>query len=567
MMNGLCLAFAEMLYGDQADPDSAEQAFNSTDGTFLARIEAAINALLRPHLKPERFIEIPENPERIARADLDALVRPVAEGFLRSQPTKDELLSQLEQIRRRQVSRPSWMPRTDDSQGPSNGTEAFEDSSGAVPLTLSGFPELGEVTIKIPAYYGDLMYPADSIEPAVLQMSLLTIFGATDPSAAGRSARGDWASLDALVPVERRWWLPPEMTPPPRAAAEDAAVAAEVLATTPSLGGVAVQDISGPDAAELTADVLASAGAWHHSPRIVVDGWQPSDNSQVRSQARASFAGWANDTSEGFVMAVASGGWDEDASVFPLGHRLHTSILWWTAPYAGASADAGTLHRTVLHCPGPDACPRGGCDTAVDDALLAAVGLIAADAAVTAPVAAGADWAADAHRASLLGTGDDDPEEVLSAVTQPLLTAGWEEVSSSSSELGDTEALLLRRGQVVMVAYRPLTREVVLADGRPELDMLCQILADDGALVEGPGGVSQLDRAAAIAADWSDPLLAVIEKHLAGEPANGVLAEPIRILLGGVWPWGTGVPHGDDEWDLAHRQIAVHFKRTTLLGS
>jgi hypothetical protein len=45
--NGLLLAFAEMLYGDHADADAAEQAFHSTDGTFLARIEAAINAQYR----------------------------------------------------------------------------------------------------------------------------------------------------------------------------------------------------------------------------------------------------------------------------------------------------------------------------------------------------------------------------------------------------------------------------------------------------------------------------------------------------------------------------------------
>jgi hypothetical protein len=82
--NGLLLAFAEILYGDRADADAAEQAFNSTDGTFLQRIMAAINALLRPHLKSERFIEIPENPEQMTRTDLDVLVRPVAEGFLRS---------------------------------------------------------------------------------------------------------------------------------------------------------------------------------------------------------------------------------------------------------------------------------------------------------------------------------------------------------------------------------------------------------------------------------------------------------------------------------------------------
>ena len=124
-----------------------------------------------------------------------------------------------------------------------------------------------------------------------------------------------------------------------------------------------MRDIDGPDATALAADVLLSTGSWKHSPRIMVDGWQPSDDSRVRSLARASFAGWASDTNEDFVVAVVSGGWDEDANAYPLRHRLHTSILWWMAPSPGAPKAAGTLHRIVLHCPGPDVCPRGGCDT------------------------------------------------------------------------------------------------------------------------------------------------------------------------------------------------------------
>jgi predicted nucleic acid-binding protein len=195
-----------------------------------------------------------------------------------------------------------------------------------------------------------------------------------------------------------------------------------------------------------------------------------------------------------------------------------------------------------------------------------AIGLVAADVAVTAPIAASADWAADAHRSSLVGTDDDEPEEVLSPMTQPLRAAGWEEISSNASDLGDTEVLLSRRGQVLTAAYRPLTREVMLSDGRPELDMLCQVLADEGVLVEGPDGISRVDRAAATAANWSDQLLTVIEKHLLGGLAeNRALAKSIHILLAGIWPWGTGVPHSDSDWDLLHRQIMVHLRRTALL--
>ncbi len=565
-MNGLLLAFADLLHNDQADADAAEQAFNSAHGPFLERITAAINALLRPHLKPEKFIEIPENPQRMTRSDLDKLVRPVAEGFLRSQPTKEELLYELRQIARRQVSRPSWMPRTEDSARVIDDEEASDESSQLVPMRLSGFPELGEVTIKAPAVYGDPMYSADGNQPALLQMALLTVFGAAIPDAAGRTVRGDGTALDALVPAENRWWTPSETTLTPGSAADDPGIAVEVLATTECLGGLQVQDLEGPNASTLAAGVLLSTGSWKHGPLIVVDGSRPSDDSRIRSLARASFAGWADDTNQGFAMAVVSEGWDDDASVYPLGHRLHSYVLWWTAPQAGATQDFGTLRRVVLYCPGEETCQRGGCDTTLDDELLAAVGLVAVEAGVTASIAANADWAADAYRAASLGTIDDEPEEVLSVATQPLLAAGWEEISSSSSDLGDVEVLLSRQGQVPTAAYSPLTREITFGDGRQELDFLCEILADDGALVEDPQGVRQVNRTA-VSDTWSDSALSLIEKHLRHDLADATtLINPLNILVAGIWPWGTGVPSTDEDRSLVHRQVMVTLTPTPLLG-
>jgi hypothetical protein len=108
----------------------------------------------------------------------------------------------------------------------------------------------------------------------------------------------------------------------------------------------------------------------------------------------------------------------------------------------------------------------------------------------------------------------------------------------------------------------------MLSDGRPELDMLSQLLADDGALADKNGGDGRVDRTAPFATDWSEPLVTVIDKYLAGGLAPGdVLADPVTILLGGLWPWGTGVPHGDDAWDLIRRQIMAHLRTTTLLIS
>src|SRR5262249_7201102 len=103
-------------------------------------------------------------------------------------------------------SRDGWHLALPGYRGPTAQVSAMaRDASGEfsrpVSLTLSGFPELGAVTIAAPAYYGDLMYAADSTHPAVLQMALLTIFGATDPSAAGRTIRGDGPPLT-------HWCLP-----------------------------------------------------------------------------------------------------------------------------------------------------------------------------------------------------------------------------------------------------------------------------------------------------------------------------------------------------------------------
>ncbi|MDQ2873838.1 MAG: hypothetical protein M3Y33_03055 [Actinomycetota bacterium] len=43
--NGLLLAFAQVLLGEHAAADAAEQDFHATEGTFVGRLEAAINAL------------------------------------------------------------------------------------------------------------------------------------------------------------------------------------------------------------------------------------------------------------------------------------------------------------------------------------------------------------------------------------------------------------------------------------------------------------------------------------------------------------------------------------------
>ena len=126
--------------------------------------------------------------------------------------------------------------------------------------------------------------------------------------------------------------------------------------------------------------------------------------------------------------------------MYLLGHRLHTYVLWWTAPRAVITQDSGTLRRVVLHCPGEETCRRGGgCDTTLDDELAAAI-----RARCHRCGSGGID-----RRERRLGRGrlscifvktiNDYQKRSYPVATQPLLAAGWEEISSSSSELGDVE--------------------------------------------------------------------------------------------------------------------------------
>lgn len=137
------------------------------------------------------------------------------------------------------------MPRTEDSPRVGGTEHASDEDMQPVPLRLSGFPELGEVTINAPAYYGDSMYPADGNDPARLQMALLTIFRASTPSAAGRTLHGDETTLDALVPAENRWWVPPEVALTQGTAADDGRRELDIVCQILADEGILVEDAEG----------------------------------------------------------------------------------------------------------------------------------------------------------------------------------------------------------------------------------------------------------------------------------------------------------------------------------
>ena len=96
-------------------------------------------------MTPERFVEIPADPESLSKAELWALVEPNI-GFIHSSASKAELVDALTSIRYRQERRPAWMPRTLDSVAcPEEAGDATRDDSWPaftrVPLTLTGLAE------------------------------------------------------------------------------------------------------------------------------------------------------------------------------------------------------------------------------------------------------------------------------------------------------------------------------------------------------------------------------------------------------------------------------------------
>src|SRR5262245_37476635 len=105
---------AEAAAGTVADGDmaAAEEAFNATSGGFVDKFLAAVRAatVSQVEYETEKHVRIPENPESLTKPALDALVRPFAGGFLRSSPSKTELLDELAAVDRRQRRHAEWAP-------------------------------------------------------------------------------------------------------------------------------------------------------------------------------------------------------------------------------------------------------------------------------------------------------------------------------------------------------------------------------------------------------------------------------------------------------------------------
>jgi hypothetical protein len=94
------------------DLEAAEMAFEATAGDFPTRFRATVQAAVASGLtlEAERHVRIPEDYERLGKDELDALVRPFTNSFLRSQPTRAELLDAVREIDHRQRQHALWAP-------------------------------------------------------------------------------------------------------------------------------------------------------------------------------------------------------------------------------------------------------------------------------------------------------------------------------------------------------------------------------------------------------------------------------------------------------------------------
>jgi hypothetical protein len=564
--NDLYLSMLSTLAGDDVALKPVEEAFRTTSGDFRAKFAAAVQARLAELVTPEVFIDLPEHPEQLRKADLDRLVRPAADGFLSTYASKDDLLRQVGRIRRRQERRPAWIPRVDRDGRPLTPADADSTDAGRESdrlLTVSALDEIGEVTILLPEAGEDRPeLPLASGGVGEWESTLYAVLGFVGVHAAARTVTLDAAANEALVPAEVRWWSaePPESVP----AAQDPGVASELLATSATLGGLPVADNT-PEAYEAVVDALASAGDWRYSPRWQLESWIPGNDTTALAVARVAIAGWANEHRSGLITYVYGGTLHTDDGLVGSPGPLHSYLLAVSRSTDGTDT-VDSVHRVIWSCPGEHWCRRGGCpdnDVLEIDALLTPI-ITAAHATDAALDSMDGGWAESHQQLYGDGYGPDYAGRVLEVVTMLLSDAGWVELEESTWE-GGLEQILLRNGEhCLLVSYDPVTRQIRLADGKTELELNLQLLADDGVLV-GDDGQERIDASEPAAEQWGTDLLAAADELLHGR-INTMphLASPIQITLLGLQPHADGTLRGPHATALIERQLNALFASTDL---
>ncbi|MCR6483729.1 hypothetical protein M8542_12965 [Amycolatopsis sp. OK19-0408] len=532
--NEAWLAALEALVGAEADIESAKTAFETTRGDFKARFSAAVESLIKPLVRPEIFIDIPAEPELLTRGELETLMREAEVVFSRARPSKSELLSHLDAVKRRQENRPSWVPRQlpDGSAAPAAlAPGAPQDGWPLQAETVTSFPEFDEITVEVlESYEGRPERKLMSGGVGELEIVLHALLGVGGGEAPDGDVLLDDVAIEALVPDAVCWWpRDPERS---LRASQDPGVAAELLATVATIGGVAVAD-NASAGLDLAARALAATGDWRYSRRWRLDGWEPGEPIPFLATAQAAVAGWADGGESGLLVYVYGGGLNalDGLSGTPL--PLHSYLLCITR--SSASDDGiGVVHRLGFACPGEHWCRRGGCGelapTDLDGDLLPVV--TAGQAADLAIGDSGRIW--DEYRRRY-GTGSvfvDEAETVLDCAETLLSRVGWQELERSEWE-GGMEILLVRRGRTcLLVEYDPATRQVALADGGSWFELFLEIAEEDG--IPAPDDVDV-------------------------EPWSG---DRRQISVVGLHPHADGRLHGPESFELATRQLSMFFRES-----
>ncbi|GAB3581235.1 hypothetical protein GCM10027445_52910 [Amycolatopsis endophytica] len=240
---------------------------------------------------------------------------------------------------------------------------------------------------------------------------------------------------------------------------------------------------------------------------------------------------------------------------------LHAYLLYVTRSSTGSDKIA-TVHRVTLSCPGEFWCHRGGC-TAYDAPDI--------DSLLLPLVAAGHAADADEIREDYLhlygaANSAEPTDTVLDAVDTVLSHAGWIELDRSTWEGGLEEVLLRRAQHCLTVMYDPITRRLRLTDGKPELRLTLDMLAEDGVLT-GEASAEQVDMSADAVERWGSDLLTAARDLLRGSidelPRQDELVEGTVL---GLHPHAHGDLHGPAAIALAQTQVSTLIHNMGLLG-
>ncbi|WP_344952263.1 hypothetical protein, partial [Actinomadura miaoliensis] len=221
----------------------------------------------------------------------------------------------------------------------------------------------------------------------------------------------------------------------------------------------------------------------------------------------------------------------------------------------------------VLTCPGQYWCHRGGCP---DSDFLEAFALLTP--IVTAGNAAdladgGGDWAEETYQQLYGASGVDEcSEEVLDHLEVMLSGSGWVELERATWEGGLEELLLRREEHCLTASYDPVTRQVRLVDGKPELEVMLQLFADDGVL-SGGDGQETVDTGEAAVERWGAEILTAAEDLLRGRIKElPHLAVPVQGALLGLHPLADGTLRAPESTALAKAQLTVLLRTAGVLS-